>query len=62
MEPIAEYRSVVFFPDGEHVLVEGREAGKPWRYFVTDVRGARARAVTPEGVAGWGFAQLVKPL
>ena len=38
-------------PDGKAFLIVARERGRPWRVYVQDVAGGRARPVTPEGIA-----------
>ena len=47
-----ELEGGVWFPDGLHVLVRGRESGRPWRSYVFSLDGGAPRAVTPEGAFG----------
>ncbi len=46
---IAYYQFAGFFPDGQHVLFTGNEAGKQSRAYIQDVSGGAPRAVAPEG-------------
>jgi len=43
---------VVFFPDGKRILFGAREKGKDGRFYVADLSGGTARAVTAEGTLG----------
>jgi len=45
-------RSAGMFRDGSTVWFSGYEAGKPARVWLTDLKGTKPRAATPEGVAG----------
>jgi serine/threonine protein kinase/Tol biopolymer transport system component len=50
---IEEYNVVTWFPDGKRILFTGREPGRGMRCYVQEISdGAKARAVTPEGVVG----------
>ncbi|HMF10344.1 MAG TPA: protein kinase [Thermoanaerobaculia bacterium] len=40
-----------WFPDGRHILIMGREAGRGVRLFVQDISEGKPRAITPEGVS-----------
>jgi len=46
------YGGVHFFPDGEHLLAFGIEAGHAGRSYVIDLASGDSKAVTPEGVTG----------
>jgi eukaryotic-like serine/threonine-protein kinase len=39
-----------FFPDGRRILISGSEPGRGLRLYVYDIDGAKAKALTPEGV------------
>ena len=41
-----------FFPGGERLLFNGRQAGRPCRAYVVELAGGIARPLTPEGVSG----------
>lgn len=51
--PGFDYDFAVWFPDGKHLLVTGREPGKPTRSYVTDMDGGPLTPITPEGVQGF---------
>jgi serine/threonine protein kinase len=40
-----------FFPDGRRILFSGNETGRGMRLYVYDIGGAKARAISPEGVS-----------
>ncbi|HWX94808.1 MAG TPA: protein kinase [Terriglobales bacterium] len=40
-----------FMPDGEHIIVNGNQAGRPVRGYLVDLAGGKPRPVTPEGIA-----------
>ncbi|HTO89424.1 MAG TPA: protein kinase [Thermoanaerobaculia bacterium] len=42
---------VRWFPDGRHLLVEGRASGHDARDYVVDIEGGQTRPVTPEGIS-----------
>jgi serine/threonine protein kinase/Tol biopolymer transport system component len=44
--------SARLFPDGKRVWFTGREAGRGRRSYITDLSGAKPRALTPEGQGG----------
>lgn len=44
------YERVEWFPDGQRILFEGSEPGRPPRTFVQDVKGGMPIPLTPEGV------------
>jgi dipeptidyl aminopeptidase/acylaminoacyl peptidase/predicted Ser/Thr protein kinase len=46
-----EYESGSFFPDGDRLLLSGREAGRTSRLFVVALADGSTRAVSPEGVS-----------
>src|SRR5207253_1488974 len=48
-----EIEDVRYFPDGEHLLVEGRQPGHGLRLFVRDRMGTAARPISPEGTEHW---------
>ena len=48
-----EIEDVRYFPDGEHLLVEGRQPGHGLRLFVRDRMGTSARPISPEGTEHW---------
>jgi serine/threonine protein kinase len=51
---IENYDFAKFFPDGEHILACGNQAGRPTRCYVQEIVGGAPRPVTPEGTTG-GF-------
>ncbi len=51
-QPGFDYDYAVWFPDGKHLLVTGREPGKQARSYLTTVDGGTLTPVTPEGVQG----------
>ncbi len=51
-DSIDQYRNAQWFPDSEHVLVSGNEAGRPVRAFRQSIDGGPPEPVTPEGVDG----------
>jgi hypothetical protein len=44
-------------PDGQHIVVNGNESGRPVRGYLVDLAGGKARPVTPEGIV----SQLISP-
>jgi Tol biopolymer transport system component len=46
-----------FLPDGQRVVVDGNESGRPGRTYVVDLSSGKTTAVTPEGV----YASLPSP-
>ncbi|HET9253419.1 MAG TPA: protein kinase [Candidatus Eisenbacteria bacterium] len=60
--PIRDYQNGTFLPDGSSVLLLASEPGHGLRYYLQRVDGGEPRAVTPEGIAGFGFgSHLVSP-
>jgi serine/threonine protein kinase len=51
--PDFDYDAGVWFPDGKHMLVTGREPGKQTRSYVTTMDSGVLSPVTPEGVQGF---------
>jgi Tol biopolymer transport system component len=51
--PGFDYDFAIWFPDGKHLLVTGREPGKPTRSYLTDMDGGPLTPITPEGVQGF---------
>ncbi len=49
-----EHIRVNWFPDGNGVVFVANEANRPPRIFVMNLRDGKSRAVTPEGVLGFG--------
>jgi len=45
-----------WFPDGNHVLFSGNEAGKGERLYIHDMASGKSQPLTPEGVNGRSFA------
>jgi Tol biopolymer transport system component len=45
-----EVGDVKWFPDGEHLLVEGFAPGRKFRDYIVDLAGGEPRPATPEGV------------
>jgi Tol biopolymer transport system component len=43
--------SARFMPDGQHIVVNANEAGRPLRGYLADLNGGKPKPVTPEGVA-----------
>src|SRR5262245_30070832 len=39
---------VQFLPDGQHLVIQGREKDQPFRYYVQDIEGTNRRAFTPD--------------
>ena len=52
-QPGFDYDYAVWFPDGKHLLVTGREPGKQARSYLTTMDGGALAPVTPEGVQGF---------
>ncbi len=52
-QPGFDYDYAVWFPDGKHLLVTGREPGKQVRSYLTTMDGGALTPVTPEGVQGF---------
>lgn len=52
-QPGFDYDYAVWFPDGKHLLVTGREPGKQTRSYLTTMDTGPLTAVTPEGVQGF---------
>jgi eukaryotic-like serine/threonine-protein kinase len=48
-----DYDAAVWFADGKHLLVIGRESGKPTRTYITTMDSGALTAVTPDGVQGF---------
>ncbi len=48
-----DYDYAVWFPDGKHLLVTGREPGKQARSYLTTMDGGALTPITPEGVQGF---------
>jgi eukaryotic-like serine/threonine-protein kinase len=40
-----------FMPDGQHIIVNGNETGRPVRGYLVDLLGGKPRPVTPEGIS-----------
>ncbi|HEU5310538.1 MAG TPA: protein kinase, partial [Candidatus Eisenbacteria bacterium] len=60
--PINDYQNGTFLPDGASVLLLASEPGHGLRYYLQSVDGGEPRAVTPEGISGFGFgSHLVSP-
>jgi serine/threonine protein kinase len=58
---IEQYFYACFTSDGRHIVFIAREPGRPFRTFIGDVSGGRARAVTPEGRTGVAGRIVVSP-
>jgi Tol biopolymer transport system component len=52
-KPGFDYDYALWFPDGKHLLVTGREPGKQARSYLTTMDGGALTPVTPEGVQGF---------
>ena len=52
-QPGFDYDYALWFPDGKHLLVTGREPGKQARSYLTTMDGGALTPVTPEGVQGF---------
>ena len=52
-QPGFDYDFAVWFPDGKHLLVTGREPGKQLRSYLTTMDGGALTPLTPEGVQGF---------
>jgi hypothetical protein len=50
-----------FLSDREEILINGREPGKTWRYYMVDPDGGAPRPVTPEGVDHYRGQKPVSP-
>jgi Tol biopolymer transport system component len=46
------HRNARWFPDGQHILFQGSEAGRPPRLWIQSISGGPPRALTPENTAG----------
>jgi hypothetical protein len=54
---LVQYHGVVFFPDGQRLLISAQEKGKPPRTYIQSVAGGPPRPFEEEGLRGW----LVSP-
>jgi eukaryotic-like serine/threonine-protein kinase len=52
-QPGFDYDYALWFPDGKHLLVTGREPGKQARSYLTPMDGGALTPITPEGVQGF---------
>ncbi len=52
-QPSFDYDFALWFPDGKHLLVTGREPGKQARSYLTTMDGGALTPITPEGVQGF---------
>jgi serine/threonine protein kinase len=52
-QPGFDYDYALWFPDGNHLLVNGREPGKQARSYLTTMDGGALIPITPEGVQGF---------
>jgi eukaryotic-like serine/threonine-protein kinase len=52
-QPGFDYDYAVWFPDGKHLLVTGREPGKQLRSYLTTMDDGTLTPMTPEGVQGF---------
>jgi Tol biopolymer transport system component len=52
-QPGFDYDYALWFPDGKHLLVTGREPGKQARSYLTTMDGGALTPITPEGVRGF---------
>jgi eukaryotic-like serine/threonine-protein kinase len=52
-QPGFDYDYALWFPDGKHLLVTGREPGKQARSYLTTMDGGALTPITPEGVQGF---------
>ena len=52
-QPGFDYDFAVWFPDGKHLLITGRETGRATRSYVTTMDGESLTAVTPDNVQGF---------
>ncbi|HSP05626.1 MAG TPA: protein kinase, partial [Acidobacteriota bacterium] len=57
---IAVYEHAIWFPDGQRILIAGREEGKRARLFTQDLAGGLPEPITPEGVT-LGFGHQISP-
>jgi hypothetical protein len=49
-------------PDGKRIVVQGREPGHDWRYYIQSVEGGAPRPFTPEGTSsGALYAIILSP-
>jgi eukaryotic-like serine/threonine-protein kinase len=46
------HRNARWFPDGQHILFQGSEAGRPPRIWLQSINGGTPRALTPENATG----------
>jgi eukaryotic-like serine/threonine-protein kinase len=54
---LVQYHGVVFFPDGQRLLIAAQEKGKPPRTYIQSVAGGPPLPFEEEGLRGW----LVSP-
>jgi eukaryotic-like serine/threonine-protein kinase len=54
---IDTYEGVSWFPDGRHLLVNGKEPGRDLRAYVQDLQDGSLRPLTPEGARGLAVSQ-----
>jgi eukaryotic-like serine/threonine-protein kinase len=59
---IRDYQNGSWLPDGRRVLLLASEPGRGPRYYLQDIGGGDPKAITPEGMGGFGFgAHTVSP-
>jgi Tol biopolymer transport system component len=52
---IRDYANGSFLPDGKSILLLASESGHGARYYLQSLEGGEPRAITPEGMTGFGF-------
>lgn len=58
---LERYDWALFLPDGEHVLIAGKEPGHRSRLYLQDLSGGHPHAVSPEGISASQGGLAVSP-
>jgi len=57
--PIEQHAGGSWFPDGKRIVVQGREPGRGWRYYIQEVDGGAPRPITPEGTSSGAVYPII---
>jgi eukaryotic-like serine/threonine-protein kinase len=58
---LSDWLGFWFFPDGRRLLIEGRQPGRPLRFFEVGLEGGAPRALTPEGTEAYVSQNVLSP-